>query len=653
MADLSEVAKDPKTLTSRELRVPHKDGSWRTIEGRAANHLDNPHIRGILINFRDVTARRIVEDHLIDSERRYRALVETTNTGYVIVDTEGKVVNANSEYLRLAGFRDLEEICGRSALEWTAPHEKQRNAKAIAQCAKDGFIRNLEIDYVDLRGKVTPVEINATVVEIGGKSLMMSLCRDITERRKADEELRLHREITTRMSEGILLARADDQVIVYANPKAEEMFGAGPGRLIGANIRDFRNTRINLPGTEVEQIVAALRESGQWQGEVANCKRDGAPFWCRTNISTFEHPAFGPVFLSVHTDITERREAEDALRRSEAMLADAEHLSGIGSFDRDIPTNTVRRSEGFFRIFGVSSQEMAAEPEDFLRFVHKADRDRVEKAVHKTVAEGAPYQEDYRICRPDGTQLFVHAEGRAIRDKAGRPTRFYGWLQDITERRMLEEKVLDISDRERRNIGHDLHDDLGQQLTGIALLGRALQERLSVQSSPEIEAMAELLRHVDSALVHVRELARGLESTPPRPEGLLEALSGLAAHVRSTSKVSCRLEADRRVLVQEPSVANHLYRIAQEAVHNAVRHGRPRNITITLTQGDSGLELAIADNGSGMLESPKKGAGMGLDIMRHRAELIHGTLTIASQSGKGSEVICRISAAAAAAGGQA
>jgi signal transduction histidine kinase len=94
-------------------------------------------------------------------------------------------------------------------------------------------------------------------------------------------------------------------------------------------------------------------------------------------------------------------------------------------------------------------------------------------------------------------------------------------------------------------------------------------------------------------------------------------------------------------------VANHLYRIAQEAVHNAVRHGRPRKISITLSKDEHQIKLTVADDGTGILESPSKNAGMGLDIMRHRASMIHGTLTIASQTGKGSEVICRIPAAPA------
>jgi PAS domain S-box-containing protein len=530
-AELAEIFQEllnaPGAVRHQELRVRHKDGGSRTIECAARNLLSSPDIQGIVINYHDVTARRIAEDHLIESERLYRALVETTNTGYVIVDKTGMVVDANPEYLSLAGYRGLDEIRGRNVLEWTAAHDTQRNTEALAKLAQEGLIRNLEIDYVDRHGRITPVEINATAVTMGGKPLMLAICRDITARRKAADEL----------------------------------------------------------------------------------------------------------------------------RRSEVMLAEAERLAGIGSFDRDLVTGKVLRSEGFFHLFGLKPQDMPDLPEAYLPYIHPDDRERSRDTLRKSIAEGTPYRDEYRIRRPDGTQCVAHVGGRIIQDETGRPVRFFGWLQDITERRELEEKVLNISDREQRRIGHDLHDDIGQRLTGITLLGRALHERLCAQSSPEAGALAELLQHVDDTLARTRDLSRGLEPAPARPEGLLEALSDLAAHVRSTSQVSCRFEADRRVLVRDPNVANHLYRIAQEAAHNAVRHGRPRQVTITLTEDDRGLNLTVADDGAGLLESPKKDAGMGLDIMRHRASLIHGTLTIASRSGKGTEVSCRVPAEASALGG--
>jgi len=139
---------------------------------------------------RDITRQVQNEAALRESESRYRALIETTGTGYVIIDNEGKVRDANPEYVRLTGHHRLDEIAGRSVLEWTAEHEKEKNAAAISQCVRDGFIRNLEIDYTDSDGNITPIEINATVVPTDGTFHILAMCRDITGRKQADDKIR-------------------------------------------------------------------------------------------------------------------------------------------------------------------------------------------------------------------------------------------------------------------------------------------------------------------------------------------------------------------------------------------------------------------------------------------------------------------------------
>ena len=142
----------------------------------------------------DITERKRAEEILKASEEKYRALVETTDTGYLIIDKEGKVIDANREYVRLTGHSELGEILGRSVIEWTAAHEKQKNAEALARCVKDGFIRDLVIDYVAGNNRVTPVEINAKVTG-GGESLrIISLCRDVSDRKRA-EEVRLQLQL--------------------------------------------------------------------------------------------------------------------------------------------------------------------------------------------------------------------------------------------------------------------------------------------------------------------------------------------------------------------------------------------------------------------------------------------------------------------------
>ena len=138
---------------------------------------------------RDITDRKQAEEALRKSEDKYRTLIETTGTGFVIIDQDGVVLDANSEYVRLTGNSDLSEIVGRNVIEWTADCEKEKNAAAVKACFDQGYIRNFEIDYVDSRGKITPIEVNATCLKIEGETNIITICRDITDRKRAAEAL--------------------------------------------------------------------------------------------------------------------------------------------------------------------------------------------------------------------------------------------------------------------------------------------------------------------------------------------------------------------------------------------------------------------------------------------------------------------------------
>lgn len=137
---------------------------------------------------RNVTERRQAEDVLKASEEKYRALVETTGTGYMIVDRGGVVIDANPEYVRMTGHRDLPDILGRSFIEWTAEHHRELNGRAFEQCMKDGYLRNLMIDYADTAGRIISIEFNATVIGTGDSLRIIAICRDITEIKKVEQQ---------------------------------------------------------------------------------------------------------------------------------------------------------------------------------------------------------------------------------------------------------------------------------------------------------------------------------------------------------------------------------------------------------------------------------------------------------------------------------
>jgi PAS domain S-box-containing protein len=147
---------------------------------------------GVLGTFEDITERRQALDALERSEEKYKNLVETTDTGYSIIDVEGRLIDANAEYVRLTGRSTLDEILGRSVLDWTAPYHFEKNATEIRKCMELGMVRDLEMDYIAPNGSITPIEINATVIDTHEGLRILTLCRDISERTRAEEERRAY-----------------------------------------------------------------------------------------------------------------------------------------------------------------------------------------------------------------------------------------------------------------------------------------------------------------------------------------------------------------------------------------------------------------------------------------------------------------------------
>jgi len=206
------------------------------------------------------------------------------------------------------------------------------------------------------------------------------------------------------------------------------------------------------------------------------------------------------------------------------------------------------------------------------------------------------------------------------------------------ESRRLESKVLEISEREHRRIGADLHDGLGQQLTAIELLCAGLKvdaARLPPEFSRRLEQMSRMLRE---AIAQTRYLARGLVPVSDEPDALRAGLAELAEQTDSLGRLRCRLDCPSPVPIADRVAAGHLYRIAQEAVNNALKHADASELVIRLSGTPSAVELAVWDNGRGL--HPSKGRGLGLEVMKHRANVIGAEFTVTSKRGQGVTVTC-------------
>jgi len=215
---------------------------------------------------------------------------------------------------------------------------------------------------------------------------------------------------------------------------------------------------------------------------------------------------------------------------------------------------------------------------------------------------------------------------------------FTGFIRDITERKRLEKEILDISEREQRRIGQDLHDGLCQHLAGIELMSQVLEHKLARRSKAAAVRAGDIAKNVREAIRHTRLLARGLSPVTLESEGLMSALQELALNTRDIFGVACKLDCDPPVPMSDYAAATHLFRLAQEAVSNAIKHGRAKRILIQLKVERGQVILRVIDNGAGFPARITKSKGMGLQIMQSRVGMIGGTLSIERNGGGGTNV---------------
>jgi signal transduction histidine kinase len=213
--------------------------------------------------------------------------------------------------------------------------------------------------------------------------------------------------------------------------------------------------------------------------------------------------------------------------------------------------------------------------------------------------------------------------------------------REMVERRRLDQEIAQVADRERRRLGHDLHDKLGQHLTGTALAAQVLKEKLAARCCPETSDAERLVHCLEEGIDFTRNLARGFFSPELRAEGLVVALQNLAETINEQSGISCVLHGDELIPMHDSTVANQLYRIAQEAVTNSVKHAAASHIDIRLAMDGPKLCLSVVDDGVGFPDNPRSG-GLGLHLMRHAAALSGGTFDIRRNGGKGTIATCRV-----------
>lgn len=343
----------------------------------------------------------------------------------------------------------------------------------------------------------------------------------------------------------------------------------------------------------------------------------------------------------LESEVQARRQAEELLRQSEQRFRAIFENAAIGVALMDLQGRFIETNAAFQRMFGYGPAELSqmafsdlAEPR-----AHMLDRE-----VFARLARGElDWHEVEGSCGCRGGQsLQVRSVFSLIRAADGHPVYVIGLAADVTQRRQAEKSLADAMVAEQQRLGQELHDGLVQQLTGLGLMAKCLCERLKADRSPRAGAARELVHLIREAQNQGRAMLKGLRPVEVDAHGLMTAIAELAAGTQEWYHIPCRFLAPSHVAVEDNRVATQMFYIAREAVTNAVRHARARQIEIDLRGEGGRVTLQVRDDGIGMPAEVPPDGGIGLRIMRYRASLIGAALSIAPAEGGGTVVTCSV-----------
>jgi PAS domain S-box-containing protein len=506
----------------------------------------------------------------------------------IVVDEAGRITRANDQVKSMFGYTSRELVGKRIEVlipaRFRGRHEEHRNHYMSAPRLRE---MGVDLDLYALRkdGSEFPADIMLSPVNTGEGRVVIATVRDVTEHKRVDEALRKsHEQLETRVRERTseLAYATQAAVAAFENRARQQSAVAELSRraLEGRDLTSVLDDAVSLVTKVLDVEFCKVLELT----ESALSLRAGVG-WRDGSVGK----VLLPIGIGSHGGFT--------LLSSSPVVVE------------DLTTETRFKAPAFFLEHGI--------------------RSGVSVIIH---GRGKPYG-------------ILGAHTKRQRAFTGDDVHFLQSVGDVLaaaiERRLLEEELLNASSREQQRIGQDLHDSLCQQLAGIEFQNSVLVQQLAKTPQTQTEAarIGELIRN---ATKQARALARGLSPVEIEPNGLMAALNNLAINATNLFRVNCFFECPQPVLLENRTSATHLYRIAQEAIGNAVKHGRAKTIVISLKGGDEELILTMKDDGVGFSQDGRAIEGMGLRIMEYRADMIGAMLRIDSVKGEGTTVACRL-----------
>jgi PAS domain S-box-containing protein len=617
-----------------EYRFRHTDGSWHWALDRAyvVDRASDGSTRRVLGLVVDITARKIRETGLSAADQRFRAIARELRCVIYEIDAEtGMSTTEGVERVLGHPAADLPRPTDWAALVHPDDQPQLRqwfDRSAESMVALQYRIRHRDGHYITL------LDSPCVVRDAAGKVVrIVGVAIDISAQATAQEALRASQELLQ-----IVAAGTGDWLILVDAQRRVQFINRGIRTHSRESIIGQQIDEIAVP-EDRPSILAALTqvlETGEPVDlQLASSGNDGRMFDSRIRAVRAPGGITGAV-INI-TEITDRQAAMH-LRETQARMFELLH-EGVVVIDVN---NMIRMANpAFERMFGFQTgTAVDTSIDDLIAQPPGMRRDRLDQPLLGSITEPPGLTPvEFRCRRRDGSTFdaacvatLTHVDGE---------THGLAVITDVTERRGLEREILEIAGREQLRIGSDLHDGLGQDLTGVALMLRSVVAQLRKENSTARTDVEDIISLVNGAIESTRAMARGLAPVGADRGGLIAGLQSMA--VRGMERYGVRAHFNtslKEPLTLDDGAATHLYRIAQEAFTNAIRHGRVTQVTIDLATAEGTLTLSVQDNGRGFDERNASNNGMGMKLMRYRAQMLGGDVTIANNQGGGVVVRC-------------
>jgi PAS domain S-box-containing protein len=643
---------DRREKFSMEYRLRYRDGEYRWIlDVGVPRFNEDGSFAGYIGIGVDVSDRRLAEQERLSSENRFRQFFETMPEYCYMVSPNGEIIDANLAVCTALGYTK-DELVGKPLSTLYAPECAPKMRKVFEKWRTDGEVRNEEMVVITKQGQRRTVLLNVGSVRDSDGNILhsTSVQVDITERKMAEERLRESEEQFRTLAEAIpqlcWMAHGDGHIFWY-NQRWYTYTGTTPEQMEGWGWQSVHDPRALPLVLERWKTSIATREPFDMVFPIRAADGVFHPFL--TRITPVKDSKGSVVrWFGTNTDVTELRDATEAVRASEERLRLAQQIARIGSFDWNVQTGVNTWTPELEAMYGLQPGAFGETQTAFENLVHADDRAGVIKLVDRALKTGRSTDGEWRAVLSDGSVRWIAGRWQVLMNESGVPARMIGVNIDVTERKRAEVALLEVNRRlieaqeqERARIGRDLHDDIGQRL---ALLAIQLQQfREDTLILPEVRSrMGELQKQISEIATDIQSLSHELHSAKLEYLGIVAAMRGFCQEFAENQKAEIDFKAHDLPSPLSPDISLCLFRVLQEALHNSAKHSGVRQFEVRLWGTSDEIHLTVKDSGAGFdCEAAKESRGLGLISMEERLKLVKGTLSINSQPKRGTTIDAR------------